>query len=127
MAIRVEKNDDIVNGNGWTRYQQLVLNELERHEEKLDILEKEIISLRLANARIEMEIKINTDALNKLLAKIETLETSLITKTNTLNQEREKMSSDLSLLKWKVGAAATLAATVFSGILQGVIKYFLHM
>jgi len=127
MPIKIEKNEDLVNGNGWTRYQQLVLNELERHEQKLDILEKEIVSLRLANARLEMEIKGNTDALNKLLIKIEALEASLTSKTNTLNNEREKMSGDLSLLKWKVGAAATVGATIFSGLLQGVIKYFLHM
>lgn len=127
MAIRVEKNDEVVNGNGWTRYQQLVLNELERHEEKLNILEREIVSLRLAHARLEMEIKANTLELSKVLAELKSIDSNLTTKISTLNSEREKMNSDLSALKWKVAGVATFISMVLTAILQGAVKFFLHI
>lgn len=126
MAIRIEKNEEAVNGNGWTRYQQLVLNELERHEEKLNILEKEIVSLRLAHARLEMEIKANTDSLSKVLAELKTIDSNLTTKISSLNSEREKMNGDLSLLKWKVAGVATFVSMVLTAVFQGVVKFFLQ-
>lgn len=126
MAIRIEKNEEAVNGNGWTHYQQLVLNELERHEEKLNILEKEIVSLRLAHARLEMEIKANTDSLSKVLAELKSIDSNLTTKISSLNSEREKMNGDLSLLKWKVAGAATFVSLVLTAIFQGAVKFFLQ-
>jgi chromosome segregation ATPase len=126
MAIRIEKNDEVINGNGWIRYQQLVLSELERHEAKLNILETEIIAIRLTHVRLETELKNNTETLNKVLIELKTLEQSMSAKVSTLNTEREKMSSDLTLLKWKVAGAATFIATVFTVILQTVAKFFLQ-
>lgn len=127
MAVRIEKNEETFNGNGWTRYQQLVLNELERHEAKLDALEKEITNLKLSNARLEMELRQISETLKNLTAKIEGIDGNFQTKTGALNTEREKMASDLNILKWKLGAFATAAATVISVVLQTVVKFFLHL
>lgn len=39
-------SEDFNGSDGWIRYQKLVLNELERHETKLDEIPKEITKLR---------------------------------------------------------------------------------
>jgi chromosome segregation ATPase len=93
-----------------------VLNELQRHQDKLDSLENEITSLRLANVRLELEIKSNTDTLNKVLAELKQME--------KLANEK---AADLNLVKWKLGAWATGIAAIFGAIIQGVVKFFLHM
>lgn len=126
MAIKVEKQDEQIPGNGWTRYQQLVLNELQRHEDKLNTLEREIINLRMANTRLEMEIKGNTDTLSKVLAELNKIESKFTSKVEALDDEREKLSTDLGSLKWKFAAASTVVATIFTAVIQGVIKFFLH-
>lgn len=125
--LRTERNDDIRDDSGWTRYQQLVLSELERHEQKLDLLEKEIVDLRLANQKLEHEIATNTSTVTKLLTKIESLEAHLSAKIEVLNQNREQVNSEVKLLKWKVGGAAGVIATVATVLFQLAVKYFLHI
>lgn len=126
MSIKVEKQEDPIAGNGWTRYQQLVLNELQRHEDKLNILEKEIINIRVANTRLEMEIKSNTDTLDKVLTELKSIESKFTEKLSALDKEREKLNNEMVTVKWKLTAATTVMATIFSGVLQGLIKFFLH-
>lgn len=127
MAIKVEKNDEQILANGWTRYQQLVLNELERHEAKLDILEKEIVNLKLLNQRLELELQGNTGKLSSIMAKLDSLEKKLDDKTDELDKQREEMNVEVKGLKWKIGTAAAVVASVFTATVQAVIKYlFLH-
>ena len=126
MAIKVERQEEQIQGNGWTKYQQLVLNELQRHEDKLNILEKELINLRVANSRLELEIKINTDTLAKVLTELKTIEGKFSDKVGVLDKEREKLTTEVNSVKWKLAAGVTVLATVFSAIVQAVVKFFLH-
>lgn len=124
--LKAEQNDYQFVGNGWTKYQQLVLNELQRHEEKLDGLEKEIISLKMSYTRLETELKNSNELLSRLLMELRSVDGDLKTRTASLNTEREKMANELSGLKWKLGALAGIAATIFSAVVQTAIKFFLH-
>lgn len=127
MATRIDRNEESLNGNGWTRYQQLVLNELERHEQKLNILEKELVSMRLAQARLEMELKMSNDTLSKVLVQLDSIEENLTSKISNLNTEREKMNGEVSSLKWKLAGIATFVSMVLTAVLQGAVKFFLHI
>lgn len=119
------KNEE-VQSNGWTKYQQLVLNELERHEEKLNMLQSEIITLRLSHTRLEMELKNISTHLDKLLLEVASVDTKLTTKISTLNTERENLSSDLKVIKLKIAGFAAGMSLVFTVLAQIAVKFFLH-
>lgn len=124
--MATNKTDDNIQGNGWTKYQQLVLNELQRHESKQDAFQHELINLRMSQTKLEVELKNISEQLKTLLTEVSSLENSLTTKISTLNKEREELSSDLRLIKWKIGAFATTVSTAITLGAQFFIKFLLH-
>lgn len=120
------KTDDNIQGNGWTKYQQLVLNELQRHETKQDAFQHELINLRVSQTKLEVELKNISEQLRTLLEELTSLEDSLTTKVSSLNKEREELSSDIKIIKWKIGAFATAVSAVVTLAAQFFIKFMLH-
>lgn len=115
-----------IQGNGWTKYQQLVLNELERHENKQEAFQEELISLRVAQTKLEVELKNTSELLRKLTTETTDAEETLTNKVSVLNKEREDLSADIKLVKWKIGAIASIFSTAITLSIQFLIKLFLH-
>lgn len=111
--------------SSWIQYQQLVLNNLQRHEDKLNILEEEIINSRVVTTRLEMEIKSNTNELSKILEELKSIEKKFTEKILALDAAREKLNGEISSVKWKITAATTVFATALTAVLQGVVKFFI--
>lgn len=124
--MATNRQSEVIPGNGWTKYQQLVLNELQRHESKQDAFQHELINLRMSQTKLEVELKNISDKLEKLLDEVSSLEESLSGKVAALNKEREELSSDIKLIKWKIGAFATTISTIITLAAQFFIKYVLH-
>lgn len=120
------KTEDLINGNGWTRYQQLVLNELQRHENKLDSVQKDAVTTQISITKLETELKNISEHLKTLIIETTALESSLNSKITILNKEREELSSDMKMVKWKIGAWATGLSTVLTVGAQLVIKFLLQ-
>lgn len=120
------KTEDLINGNGWTRYQQLVLNELQRHENKLDSVQKDAVATQISITKLETELKNISEHLKTLIIETTALESSLNSKITILNKEREELSSDMKMVKWKIGAWATGLSTVLTVGAQLVIKFLLQ-
>jgi len=58
---------------------------------------------------------------------LDSLEKKLDDKTDELDKQREEMNVEVKGLKWKIGTAAAVVASVFTATVQAVIKYlFLH-
>jgi predicted nuclease with TOPRIM domain len=120
------KQEEVIQSNGWTKYQQLVLNELQRHESKQDAFQNELINLRVSQTKLEVELRNISKQLDTVLSEISTIENSLTSKVSTLNKEREELSSDVKLIKWKISAFATTISTAISLGAQFFIKFLLH-
>jgi hypothetical protein len=120
------KQEEAIQSNGWTKYQQLVLNELQRHESKQDAFQNELINLRVSQTKLEVELRNISKQLDTVLSEISTIENSLTSKVSTLNKEREELSSDVKLIKWKISAFATTISTAISLGAQFFIKFLLH-
>lgn len=120
------KQEEVIQSNGWTKYQQLVLNELQRHESKQDAFQNELINLRVSQTKLEVELRNISKQLDTVLSEIATIENSLTSKVSTLNKEREELSSDVKLIKWKISAFATTVSTAVSLGAQFFIKFLLH-
>jgi predicted nuclease with TOPRIM domain len=128
MAIKVDKPDtDAPEDQGWTKYQQLVLTELERHDKKLSLLEGEVMSIRLSDQRLEMEIRHNTDTLNRMFNRFETVESTLNEKITTLNTQRETINSEVNILKWKMYLISFFIAILATGLVNWLMKYILRI
>ncbi len=112
---------------GWTTYQKLVLNELERHEAKIDILEKELIVQRLLVAKLEVALETCNETIAEMAESLKSLDSTMLAKTAALNSEREKMNQDIGGLKWKVGTIAAGAATLITAAIQIAAKFFLQI
>jgi septal ring factor EnvC (AmiA/AmiB activator) len=101
------------NDNGWTQYQQLVINELQRlsttHTSSMEHLGKIDIMI----TRLESDVKqVTRDIVNiaaDLSAHIKFTDTSL----NTHEAESIEQRAELNKIKWKIGAfSAGLSAVV---------------
>jgi predicted nucleic acid-binding Zn-ribbon protein len=99
----------------WTEYQQLVLNELQRHEAKLNAMAEEIVGLKLALARLEIELK----GLN-----IQTVKAS--EQIKTIDLARETNNLNVRLLTYKLSFIVGSISGLFGILTQVAVKYFLH-
>lgn len=90
--------------NGWTQYQKLVLSEIERHNARLDALQKELVNIKLKQSEISTELSSGAKAMQDLSSKIEKM-------INASNQQK----TDIEVLKLKIYGVVTAlcAATTF--------------
>ncbi len=99
--------------NGWTQYQKLVLSQLETHEKKQDILQKELNDQRLLIAGMIHDLRSNSDDVKEVLGEIK-----------KAGDARGEQLQELNGLKWKVGAIITGISTVASIVFSAIIKFF---
>lgn len=107
---------DDSNPNSWTTYQKMVLSELERHEEKQDHLQRDLVELRLLVAKIASELNQNTTSIQDLVKQIRSSE-----------QNSAGIQSDITLLKYKIGVVASAISTGLTLLVQVSIKYLEHL
>lgn len=100
------------NTDSWTAYQKMVLSELERHEEKQDQLGRDLTDLRLLVANMSAVLKQNTDSIKDLSAQIKQFE-----------QSAALQASDITLIKYKIGLAASGISTAITFLVQIGMKW----
>lgn len=98
--------------DNWTQYQKLVLSELERHEEKQDQLQKDLTDLRLLVANLSAVMAQNTETIKNLSHQLQTFE-----------GKAASQASDITLLKYKIGLAASGISTLLTFVVQVGMKY----
>jgi len=98
--------------DSWTHYQKMVLSELERHEEKQDQLSKDLTDLRLLVANMSAVLNQNTESIKELSKQIKQFEQSSVTQ-----------ATDITLIKYKIGVAASLISTALTFLVQLGMKW----
>lgn len=138
IAINTDMDDNetfSTRGNGWTKYQQLVLSELKRHEMNQLSLQNELRSLQIAHAKYEVEMTRGIEETKKLSSKVDSLSddiavriekmtSTLESKMEHLDDAREATTLDLSKVKWKIGTFATALGMIGTAIVEGIVKLF---
>jgi predicted nucleic acid-binding Zn-ribbon protein len=94
----------------------MVLSELERHEEKQDHLQKDLVELRLLVAKIATELNQNTTSIQDLVKQIRSSE-----------QSSAGIQTDITLLKYKIGVVASAISTGLTLLVQVGMKYLEHL
>lgn len=113
LKIRLLMSDSELSSNGWTQYQKLVLTELTRHEDKQEELQKSLLELQLAFARLETKLAQNHASI-----------TTLFADNKALDKARETHNIDLKAIQWKVTAFATGIAAGIAILTEILIKMF---
>lgn len=98
--------------DSWTHYQKMVLSELERHEEKQDQLAKDLTDLRLLVANMAAVLNQNTESIKDLSRQIKHFE-----------QKSTAQSTDITLIKYKIGVTASAIATALTFLVQIGMKW----
>jgi hypothetical protein len=96
----------------WTTYQRMVLSELERHEEKQDQLSRDLTDLRLLVANMSAVLNQTTDSIKELSKQIKQYEQSAATQ-----------ATDITLIKYKIGIAASAISTALTFLVQIGMKW----
>jgi septal ring factor EnvC (AmiA/AmiB activator) len=112
----IDRSEDQINSNGWTRYQNLVLSELERHDEQLNQLNKEIVETKMELTRLRSDIKSLEAQVGKLVDAIKISE-----------KENSNLHLNISKLNWKAGGLITVLSSVVSIAGTALIKMLLHL
>jgi predicted nucleic acid-binding Zn-ribbon protein len=98
--------------DSWTHYQKMVLSELERHEEKQDQLSRDLTDLRLLVANMAAVLNQNTESIKDLSKQIKQFEQSAVTQ-----------ATDITLIKYKIGVAASIISTALTFLVQLGMKW----
>jgi chromosome segregation ATPase len=98
--------------DSWTHYQKMVLSELERHEEKQDQLSKDLTDLRLLVANMSAVLNQNAESIKELSKQIKHFEHSAATQ-----------ATDITLIKYKIGVAASAISTALTFLVQIGMKW----
>ncbi len=106
------------NTNGWTRYENLVLSTLERHEELIADVQKDILEMRIINSEVSLKLLAVGNDLKELC---ETIKES-IKDVKEAKKEAVEQKHNLQLLNFKFGMLATVLGLISGGIGQLVIK-----
>lgn len=110
------------NDQGWTQYQKLVLAELERHDDRQSVLEKDFMELKLHQAQSTLEMKNMASSIEKIAESIKnSVEEMKKTKGEMLDQKL-----DLNAIKLKFGFATFGISTLTSAIIVAAVKLWLH-
>lgn len=109
------RNNNGYEGNGWSKYQLMVLQQLEDHSEVLHNLNKEIVEIKQTMAVSETELKMWRTATMSDLKKIEKQIESILHEDNGINSRlnvleineelRNRMANKSKALWAAVGAA----------------------
>lgn len=126
-----QSNINQYEGNGWSKYQLLVLQQLEDHHKLLQNLNKDINELRQSNAVSETELKmwrsqtmITVQKLEEEVDEILYDEKGLNFKVSTI--ERELNIEEQASTKWKATLAlyGSIAVFILNAIIQIAAAYF---
>jgi predicted nucleic acid-binding Zn-ribbon protein len=98
--------------DSWNHYQKMVLSELERHEEKQDQLAKDLTDLRLLVANMAAVLKQNTESIQDLSKQIKHFE-----------QSAASQATDITLIKYKIGVAASAISATLTFLIQIGMKW----
>ena len=98
--------------DSWTHYQKMVLSELERHEEKQDLLSRDLTDLRLLVANMSAVLNQNTESIKNLGKQIKEFE-----------QRAATQATDITLIKYKIGIAASAISTALTFLVQLGMKW----
>jgi chromosome segregation ATPase len=117
----VNDDDTSFRGNGWTKYQQLVLSELKRHEAKQEQIQQQIVTVQINQGKIDVTLGTLQTELRRLSSLITTIEDDWVEKFDELDEARESTVLDVNKIKWKIGSWAAgfsvAAAAVFEILL----------
>jgi hypothetical protein len=125
-----QSNINHYEGNGWSKYQLMVLQQLEDHHRLLQNLNKDINELRQANAVSDTELKmwrsqtmITVQKLEEEVDEILYDEKGLNSKVSTI--ERELNIEEQASTKWKATLAlyGSIAVFLLNTIVQIVTAY----
>lgn len=98
--------------DSWTHYQKMVLSELERHEEKQDLQSRDLTDLRLLVANMSAVLNQNTESIKNLAKEIKEFEKRAATQ-----------ATDITLIKYKIGIAASAISTALTFLVQLGMKW----
>lgn len=125
--------EDTISSNGWTYYQELVLAELERHDDSLSKISEEIMSLKLGQGKIGSDIVKFSEQSHKGL---ETLKEAIDKEAAALKEARiefSKAKEELVLQKMsinkinvKIGAAIATVSMLLSAGISALFKFLLQ-
>lgn len=125
-----QSNINHYEGNGWSKYQLMVLQQLEDHHKLLQNLNKDINEIRQANAVSDTELKmwrsqtmITVQKLEEEVDEILYDEKGLNSKLSTI--ERELNIEEQASTKWKATLAlyGSIAVFLLNAILQIAAAY----
>lgn len=105
----------------WTQYQKLVLAELERHDDRQSSFEKEIVELKLAQARLALELGTLNTNIRNLSIDLKDLAIEF-KKTNTAISTQQV---DISALKIKMTIWCSAISIIASSAVAAIFKFFL--
>jgi len=119
-------------GNGWSKYQIMVLQQLDDHNSVLQNLNKELIEIKQSNAVSETELKMwraqTMLSIEKLTSDVDSIlydESGLSRKIQALektNEVEEKVSTKTKAVWAMVGAILTFLASLGAKIIELVVK-----
>lgn len=110
-----EDNKSSGGNGGWTQYQKLVLDMLNRHDRKMEEFGSQLIEQKLSLREVQVDLERNIEVVKELIAKLEETKKS---------QSENKL--DLTKLQWKFGTLITIISTVIGWVGQAIVKMFLH-
>ena len=133
MNNQFDQNNNInhYEGNGWSKYQIMVLQQLDDHNKLLQNMNKDITEIKQTTAVSETELKMWRA---QIMSKTQELEASvdyilyddkgLNQKVNTI--EREMDIEEQANTKWKASMAlyGSIVMFIANGIFQLIIMYF---
>ena len=126
-----QNNINHYEGNGWSKYQIMVLQQLDDHNKLLQNMNKDITEIKQTTAVSETELKMWRA---QIMSKTQELEASvdyilyddkgLNQKVNTI--EREMDIEEQANTKWKASMAlyGSIVMFIANGIFQLIIMYF---
>ena len=111
---------------GWTQYQKLVLAELERHDERQSALEKELIDLKLSQAKLTLELSNLVNAIKDLAMDFK----DSIKDAKEVAKEATEHRIDIRELKMKFGwicaGIGLISGAGGSSLLEFIMNLFGH-
>lgn len=113
-------------GNGWTKYQLMVLTELKRLDQNQAALSHEITQLKILVNQLQYELRAQSSQMQQLIEQLKKSEDILQTKVTEIDNVTSDLLYDSKLLKWKIGAFGSAVSVVFGVAVQLAIKFFLH-
>ena len=107
-------------GNGWTKYQMLVLAEISRHEDEISTLKTGEVAFKIFSSQIDQKI-------DSIMEKIEVIRASQVEMQKYIDNQDETFKTqkfELEHIKWKVATALVIFTFIVNAGFQAFFKFW---